>query len=400
MIAPPKLFLLLGATGLLAALSGCASRYQVVWGDLHGHTRLSDGKGTLDNYFRHARDEAKLDFVIVTDHDFGHEAPWRMPQADWDLTQDKADEYTEDGRFVAIAGYEWTSQEKYWTQVRTNLISERLFPGPPHFYNHKVAYFPARVAYLFSAKDPAYHSPDQLAEAVRKAGGLIHNAHPDATPEGRDQFDYAPSDFDVIANTEMNADLIRYGGTNYPVRGEQTVRAFLARGGRTGFVAGSDTHDGKPAARTAVLVRSLTRAAIFDALRHRRNYAVNHARIVLDFRINGHVMGEKVEVKGWPRLVVKVNGTAPIEEVIVVRDGVVIHAARPRKKNLRLNFVDQSFGGASYYYVRVTQSDQDEHGNKSRAWSSPIWVRRPLALEAGGGGRGTSAQVDVSGQPE
>lgn len=60
MFAPPKLFLLLGAAGLLAALCGCASRYRVVWGDLHGHTRLSDGKGSLDDYFRHARDVANL----------------------------------------------------------------------------------------------------------------------------------------------------------------------------------------------------------------------------------------------------------------------------------------------------------------------------------------------------
>ena len=229
---------------------------------------------------------------------------------------------------------------------------------------------------MFSAKDPAYNSPDLLAEAVRKAGGLIHNAHPDATPESRDQFDYAPSASDVIANTEMNPDLIRYRGTNYPVRGEQTVRAFLDRGGQTGFVAGTDTHEGKPEARTAVLVRRLTREAIFDALRHRRNYAVNHARIALDFRINGHVMGEAIEAEGQPRIVVKVNGAAPIEEIIVVRDGAVIHTASPQKRKVKLDYVDQSFAGLSYYYVRVTQSDRDEHGNKSCAWSSPIWVRQ------------------------
>jgi hypothetical protein len=385
MIAALKLSRLASAAALLVAMSGCAGRYHLVWGDMHGHTRLSDGKGSLDDYFRHARDVAKLDFVIVTDHDFGHEAPWRMPQADWDLTQSKADEYTANGRFVAIAGYEWTSQEKYWTDVRTNLVSERLFQGPPRFYNHKNVYLPARVPHLFSAKDPAYTSPDLLAAAVRTAGGLIHNAHPDATAEGRDQFDYRPAAFDVIANTEMWPDLIRYRGTNYPMHGEQTVRGFLDGGGRTGFVGGSDTHDGKPAARTAVLVPALTRAAIFDALRRRRNYAVNHARIGLDFRINGHLMGEEVEVNGWPRIVVKVNGTAPIEEVILVRDGAVIHALQPGKQKVKLDYLDQCFGGSSYYYVRVTQSDRDEHGNKSCAWSSPIWVRqrRPLAWASG-----------------
>ena len=189
------------------------SAYQVVWGDVHGHTELSDGTGSLDDFLRYARDTAKLDFVIVTDHDFGHEAPWRMPQADWNLIQTKADEYTADGQFVAIAGYEWTSQPKYWTDVGADLISERLFPGLPHFFNHKVVCFTSPVPYLFSAKDPACHTPDLLAAAVRNAGGLIHNAHPDPTPENRDQFDYASSASDVIANTEMWPDLIRHRGT-------------------------------------------------------------------------------------------------------------------------------------------------------------------------------------------
>ncbi len=70
------------------------AQYRVSWGDMHGHTALSDGKGTLDEYFTHARDVAKLDFVVVSDHDFGNAAPWHMPRDTWRLTQDKADQYT------------------------------------------------------------------------------------------------------------------------------------------------------------------------------------------------------------------------------------------------------------------------------------------------------------------
>ncbi len=36
---------------------------------------------------------------------------------------------------------------------------------------------------------------------------------------------------------------------------------------------------------------------------------------------------------------------------------------------------DNGFLGSSYYYLRVTQADKDEHGNRSQAWSSPIWVK-------------------------
>ncbi|MBI5386290.1 MAG: CehA/McbA family metallohydrolase [Verrucomicrobia bacterium] len=350
-------------------------QYHLYWGDMHGHSALSDGKGSPDDYFTHARDVARLDFAILTDHDFGNGRPeWHLPTNNWTLIQETADGFTVPGRFVAVGGYEWTSQEKYWSGL-TNGPSERLFPGLPRHYNHKNVYFPSRVDYLFSAKDPAYHTPDRLAVAVLKHGGLIHNDHPDAAEAGRDQFDYAPAHAAVIANSEIYPDTILYQGKSFPVRGEETLRAFLNRGGRTGFVAGTDSHEGKPAARTAVLARALTRAAIFDALRHRRNYAINHTRIGLDFRINGHFMGEEIELTGKPRIAVEVKGTAPIEEIVIVRNGEVIQSRRPRKPKAAFTYVDRAFAGPSYYYVRVIQTDTDPHGNHSHAWSSPIWVR-------------------------
>lgn len=368
--------LLLGFCALVVIGCSTPDEYHVYWGDVHGHTSISDGKGSLDDYFTHARDVAKLDFAIVTDHDFGNAHPWWMPKEAWKLTQDKANEHTAPGKFVAIAGYEWTSQTKYWTEVGGNEISERLFPGPPRFYNHKNVYFPSRVDYLLCAKDAAYKDPDSLAEAVSKRGGLIHNAHPSSGPDEREQFDYARRHDAVIVNTEMLPDVIRYKGKTHQGNYEQVVREFLDRGGRTGFVAGTDTHEGKPNARTAVLARELTREAVFDALRHRRNYAVWNARIVVDFRIDGHVMGEEIETAGKPRIAVNVKGTRPIAEVIIVRNGAVLHTLSPGRRTVRFEYVDDSFDRDSYYYLRVTQADEDPHGNPSRAWSSPIWVKR------------------------
>lgn len=352
-----------------------AAQYRIFWGDVHGHTRHSDGKGSLDDYFTYARDVAKLDFVIVTDHDFGNGKPtWQMPKETWTLTQDKADEYTVDGSFIAIAGYEWTSQPKYWTDVGKDEISERLFPGPPKFYNHKNVYFPSRVDHIFSAKDPPYFTPERLAEAVCRRGGLIHNNHPDAGPEGRDQWDYPARQSAVITNTEIRPDTLRYEGKTHQLDCERIVREFLNRGGKTGFVLGTDTHEGKPAARTAVLAERLTRTAIFDALRNRRNYAVSHARIVLDFQIHGHRMGEDFIPQDAPEIVVSVAGTAPLAEVAIIRDGAALHRIAPNNPQAEFTYRDDTFRQSSYYYLRVIQSDADEHGNPSYAWSSPIWV--------------------------
>ena len=299
-----------------------------------------------------------------------------MPKETWKLTQQKADEFTVDGKFIAIAGYEWTSQPKYWTDVGNGLPTERLFRGPPKFYNHKVVYLLSRVDYLFSSKDPAYKDPNSLASAVLAHGGVIHNAHPSAGPEGRDQFDYNPRYFSVITNTEMGPDVMRYSGKTYNLKWEQILRDFLNRGGKTGFVKGTDTHEGEPAARTAVLASQLTREAIFDALRHRRNYAVSNAKMLLDFRINGHVTGEEIEVEGKPRIAVHVQGTDKINEVVIVRNGRVHHTVNPADRAAGFEYVDDSFEDSAYYYLRVVQADKDEHGNHSHAWSSPIWVRR------------------------
>ena len=149
----------------------------------------------------------------------------------------------------------------------------------------------------------------------------------------------------VIVNTEIWPDTMQYKGKTYKVNMERTLREFLNKGGKTGFVGSTDTHEGKPAAKTAVLAKELTRPAIFEALRHRRNYAVFNARIVLDFKINGHFMGEEIEIDGKPRIVAEVKGTDKIEEVVIVRDGAVIHTLNPGSQEVRLDFVDDVVSG-------------------------------------------------------
>ena len=58
---------------LLVAPGGAA----LLWADLHGHSDLSDGTGTPEDYFRYARDVAALDVAALTDHDH-----WGMPFLD------------------------------------------------------------------------------------------------------------------------------------------------------------------------------------------------------------------------------------------------------------------------------------------------------------------------------
>ena len=49
----------------------------VYWGMIHGHTEMSDGTGTLEQYFHQLRDEVALDFAIQCspDHPLIEEHP-------------------------------------------------------------------------------------------------------------------------------------------------------------------------------------------------------------------------------------------------------------------------------------------------------------------------------------
>jgi hypothetical protein len=254
-----------------------AEDWTLYWGDVHGHTALSDGRGSVEEYFAHAREAAGLDFATVTDHDFGHAEPWRMAAEDWRRTQDFADASTEDGRFVAVAGCEWTSQPKYWSEPGPGLVAEGLFPGPARHFGHACVYFPHRVGAVVSSKDEAGMSLDRLAAAVSRLGGLAHHAHPTLGPVGRDRFDRSPESARVLANVEMLPNVVRHEGRRFRIGSQRVVRDFLRRGGRVGFVGGSDTHEGRPDARTAVLASEPSREGIFEALRARRCYAVTRA---------------------------------------------------------------------------------------------------------------------------
>ena len=119
-----------------------------------------------------------------------------------------------------------------------------------------------------------------------------------------------------------------------------------------------------------MLATQLTRQAVFDALKARRCYGTTGERILLDFRVDGAVMGSEIESSGPVSLAVRVNATAPVEKVEIVRNNAVFHTTTPPPGQLDVEFEVDGVEpeGTDFYYVRVTQVD--EH----RAWASPIWV--------------------------
>ncbi len=112
-------------------------------------------------------------------------------------------------------------------------------------------------------------------------------------------------------------------------------------------------------------------------MRRRHVYGATD-NIILDFRADQkYMMGDAFEAKRPPRFQVKVEGTAPIAAVEIIKDGKFVFRTEPNAPSASFTYSDAKPGkGESWYYVRVTQTD------RNLAWSSPNLgeVCQPLVL--------------------
>ncbi len=86
--------------------------------------------------------------------------------------------------------------------------------------------------------------------------------------------------------------------------------------------------------------------------------------------MNGKYMGEEAVIRGKPEFKVAVQGTAPLQQIDIIKEGKFIFTTNPNSSTADFTFRDEEFDGEEcYYYLRVIQT------NKHMAWASPIWVR-------------------------
>ncbi len=344
-------------------VSGSAPR--VLWADLHGHTALSDGTGTPDDYFAYARDRAALDVVALTDHDH-----WGMRFLDaepelWREIAASAKRHHEPGRFVTVFGYEWTS----W------------------LYGHRhVLHFGAPDAERFAIRSSVAAEHDEPAELWASLAGqpVLTFAHHSAGGPVATAWSHRPppelEPVTEIVSVHGSSEALDSPGVIYsPVPGN-FVRDVLDTGMRFGFIGSGDGHDGHPgltrleAAQgglAAIFAEEHTREAVRAALLARRCYATNGARIWLRFALDGRPMGSVVAGDGGRphALEIAVLGTAPIERVELVRSGAVLAPIEGGGETSFSALVElPALGPGEYVYARVLQSDG------GAAWTTPIYA--------------------------
>lgn len=350
--------------------------FNVYWGELHSHSYDGHELNVLnadtdpDRLYRYGRDVTRLDFCGLSPHVF-REVP-DLPRRWWGEYLAAAQRHDEPGRYVTFVGCEWRDAEAEGGD--RNLIWRRLDPPVP---------------------DPTWKVHD-VHERMRGAGMVIpHVGGAIAVPCRHD------------GRVETLCEMVSGHG-----QFEWFAQAYLAQGCKVGLVGSSDGHNGTPghprrvmmsggrfwdALRRrdsgwgggpvlAALAERLDRDCLWQAMRARRVYASTGARGLLDFRINGAVMGSEIAADREVAIEVSVDGTAAIECVDLIRGDRRVARFAGGEAHFEAQLADLPPDGQVYYYVRVEQRDGE------LLWSSPIWVDSTCG--------GTDALLPAWNQPE
>jgi len=300
------------------------SGYRILYGDIHNHNAHGYGVGSIGRSLEVAR--THLDFFAFTGHSSWHDMPameggrerhwidgFKRLKDTWPRVQQVIAGGNRDGEFCAFLGFEWHSSQ----------------------WGDQCVVFPGDGRPLYYAADP-----ERLRRFCVEERALMIPHHL-AYPKGRrgvnwDCFTEACTPVVEIYSEHGNAEDDRgpFAYFSHSMGGRETAntaRAALAAGLRFGFVGSSDDHAGFPGAYgeglMAALVTDFTRAAIFEAIRARRTYALTGDRIEVDFTVGGAPMGATISAGRHAEVAFAVQGRDELDVVELIQDGRVVHRA-------------------------------------------------------------------------
>lgn len=310
----------------------------IYWGDIHNHSYLSDGSGSVTHAYYYARYIACLDYFALTDH--GEIVSFvNNGFRNYQISTENA---YESNKFVTFHGMEYTNHQTGHFACIFNSIN---LPEDPIISSYagistpfdlwsildnftvstgdRVLALPHHCVKRSYMQDWTYMNPNyvKIAEVTSVHGdSLFEPSHP-----------------------------LSYRGSTVPppkhTNGCSIIDA-LKMGYRLSLYASSDSHDGHPGhsishtpahvahqnpwttwwtridkpypgGLTAVYAHRLTRRTVFSSLEERRIFAnSDHGRPILDFTINDLTVGESNST------LIVVNATVPRHiEVFLAQDG-------------------------------------------------------------------------------
>ncbi len=381
--------------------------YRLVWGDLHRHTDLSNCRtgfdGCIVEHYRYAYDLAGLDFLGTSDHtDIGKiYSPY-----EWWHTQRQVDVFHAPGRFASLYAYE---REQPFPWGHRNIVFARR--GGPMIYINRATYRASpwqKDLPVAAGIQPI--QPTELWDLLKrhdKPCAVI--SHTGATGMGTDWTRY---DNGIDGTHENTVEIfqgarVSYEGLGLPqptvglrqgenytphrLAGDEhpkppgaitdfdagfkkpqgynngVYQKALAVGHKLGVFASSD-HIATHTSFGGVYVEEFTREGLIAGFKARRTCAATD-KIFVELSSGDHLMGEVFDVTGKPELRIRVEGTAAVKRLTVVRNEQNHHVLEPGAPSVDTVWTDPApLAGENRYYLRIEQAD----GNM--AWSSPLWI--------------------------
>ncbi|QHI69395.1 CehA/McbA family metallohydrolase [Tichowtungia aerotolerans] len=339
----------------------------IFWGEIHAHTERSDGSGTYEKLWRHAREVGCLEFAAAADH------ACYFSDNEWRWMQDVTNRQNEKGRFVTLVGYEWAGR-----QVHRNVYTSRerlqLFRG---------MYGPQRN---LNTVWNHFHGDREVVGGPH--GGLAHGLKWDLHDPDVERFIEIYSMWGA-SDIRDNPLIPNFAKTN---PNGLSANDLLQQGAKLGFTGGGDCHEAHPGfssedpnrqgqtphafaavllyrcGLTAAVMPELSRKAMIHALRERKTYATTGARMLLDFNVSGIPMGSEGSAD-IIRCQATVHAQDALQTVEIIRNGETVWKQDAAEFDTEIEWEDPAAPAReSYFYLHVIQKDGQQ------AWSSPVWI--------------------------
>jgi hypothetical protein len=312
-------------------------------GDLHSHTSYSDGAETPADAFTYARDTANIDFLVITDHSNS------IDLTEWADTQAQANNYTQNGSFVGLAGFEWTHTSQ----------------GHINVYN---------TSTYVSRDDPNYDTLSEFYAWLKTQPDAIAQFNHPFTLQDFDSFAYNPDVDQKITMQEVGNGAPPYSYA----RLEESYIYSLDKGWHVGATNNQDNHSANwgypPNNLTGIVANSLTQEDVLAAMKAMRTYGTEDRNLQLSFLANGYWMGSTIPSVEGDTIIFHVELLDPdsadsITTVqIITTGGKILASTMPGSNNVNWDYSFTNPGGGNWYYLKAIEADGD------MAISSPIWT--------------------------
>ena len=301
------------------------SNLKMFWGDLHNHCNITYGHGDMRDAFEAAK--GQLDFVSVTPHAMWPDIPgaddprlkWvidyhtgafkRLRNGNYDKYIAMIKEYNKEGEFLTFTGYECHSMEHgdhvaLWHDIDVPLVEcTSVEDWKQKLKNEKVFITPHHMGYQEGYRG---YNWKFFTEGDQTPFVEMYSRH-------------------GLAESDMGD--YPYLHDMGPRHWEGTIQYGLEQGHKFGIMGSTDQHSGYPGSygdgRIGVLAPSLTRDAIWDALRTRHVCCATGDKINIDFRLNDAFMGDVVRGNSR-RIYLNVEGESCIDYIDIIKNGRVL----------------------------------------------------------------------------